>query len=134
MFTLHLLSRLVVGLLTVWVIYSSLGTFFGVGIYFPFTITEANEIPEHRWQSVRIGVFLAFAYYGVMYIFYESKKVYPIHFLKVLLLSLSFSGLVIFYRTDVELNEYLVLISWFAFGLITHFASQPSIRRYFSKK
>jgi len=55
---IRLLSKIVIICLILWAVYASLSAFFGVQIYFPFRLAEAESIPYHRWQSVRVAMFL----------------------------------------------------------------------------
>ena len=132
--SINLVAKIIATLLTVWATYTAISTFFGINFYFPFRLAESEPIPEHRWQSVRIGVCLTFAYYGVLYIMKASKPVYPIHFLKVFLFMLTFSGLILFWQDRVETSEYNILALWFLCAVILHLASRPNIKRYFSRK
>lgn len=130
----NIISKSVVFLLSAWAICAALTAFFGVTIYFPFSIAEEGEIPQHRWQSVRIGVALTFSYYGIIYLFNGSKAAYPIDFLKVFLFMLCFSGVFLFTRSGVESSEYLILLFWFMCATAMHLASRPQFKRYFSKR
>ncbi|MCH1475233.1 MAG: hypothetical protein L7W94_06140, partial [Alphaproteobacteria bacterium] len=44
-------ANLLVGLLTLWAIYSIISNFVGVTVYFPFNLAVEQDIPYHRWQS-----------------------------------------------------------------------------------
>ena len=83
-------ANLLVGLLTLWAIYSIVSTFVGVTVYFPFNLAIEQDIPYHRWQSVRLALFATFAFYGFMHLLHGSREVYPVHFLKTYLFALSF--------------------------------------------
>lgn len=131
---ISLTAKIIAGLLTVWAIYTAISAFLGIAIYFPLRVAEGEPIPEHRWQSVRVAVCLTFAYYGIMYLLRASKEVYPVHFLKVFLFMVSFSGLIFFRRAGVEPSEYNILALWFMCAVVLHLASRPHLRRYFSKK
>lgn len=128
------ISKLAVFLLSVWAICAALTAFFGITIYFPFSIAEGGEIPQHRWQSVRIGVALTFSYYGILYLFNGSKAVYPIEFLKVFLYMVCISGIILFSKAGVGGSEYLILLFWFLCATAMHLASRPQFKRYFSKR
>lgn len=128
------ISKSMVFLLCTWAICAALAAFFDVTIYFPFRIAEHGEIPQHRWQSVRIGVALTFSYYGIIYLFNGSKLIYPIQFLTVFLYMLCLSGFLLFTKAGVRLNEYLILLFWFICAAVMHLASKPKFKRYFSRR
>ena len=68
------LAKFIVGLLSLWAVAFIIAEIIGVTIYFPFTIVEKQEIPYHRITSIRLAVFLTFAYFGFRYLFFQSEK------------------------------------------------------------
>ncbi|MCH2564127.1 MAG: hypothetical protein MK129_05270, partial [SAR116 cluster bacterium] len=64
--------NLLVGLPTLWAIYSIVSNFVGVTVYFPFNLAIEQDIPYHRWQSVRLALFATFAFYGFMHLLHGS--------------------------------------------------------------
>ena len=131
---LQLISKLMVGVLALWAVYASVTAFFGISVYFPLRLADAEPIPYHRWQSARISVFLTFAYFAVIHLVNGSQEMYPVKFLEVYLSILTFVGTVIFVQQDVEPSEYLVVLFFGACAFILHMASRPTFRRYFSRK
>jgi hypothetical protein len=117
-----------------WAICAVVTTLFGVTVYFPFRVAGADSVPEHRWQSVRLSVFLIFAYYAVIHLVNGSRAVYPIHFLKVYLSVLTVVGAVVFIRAGVPTHEYVVLLFFIICTMFIHYASKPRFRKYFAKK
>ena len=95
------LAKIIIGILSLWALGFIIAEIMGVTIYFPFTIVEKQEIPYHRITSVRLAVFLTFAYFGFRYIFFQTEKLYPIQFLDIYLKSLTISGLFVFYSMKV---------------------------------
>ena len=126
------LSKVLVGILSLWALFIIISEIMGVTVYFPFNFVEREEIPYHRINSVRLSVFLTFIYFGVRYLFWQSEKLYPIQFLDVFLKSLTLCGLFVFYSMNVELREYYFVIFFFIVSTITHFASRNKIRSYFN--
>ena len=61
------LAKIIIGLLSLWAIVFVIAEIMGVTIYFPLNIVERQEIPYHRVASVRLSVFLTFAYFGFRY-------------------------------------------------------------------
>ena len=127
----QLFSKIIITLLTLLGIAILVGEIFNLHIYFPLNLAENNEIPYHRMQSIRLSTIVAFVYFGIRYIFWQSIKMYPIQFLNIYLKSLAICSLLVFYSFQVEFNEYYFVIFFFVVALILHFASRPEIRRYF---
>ena len=69
--------------LAAWAVFIAVSVFFGITIYFPFIISEQESIPYHRWQTVRIAVFLTFAYFAIIHLIRGSRELYPITFLEI---------------------------------------------------
>ena len=130
----QLLSKILIILLTLLGIAILVGEIFNLHIYFPLNVAENNEIPYHRMQSIRLSTIVAFVYFGVRYIFWQSIKMYPIQFLNIYLKSLAVCSLLVFYSFQVETREYYFVLFFFVVAIILHFASRPEIRRYFRHK
>ena len=128
----QLLSKIIITLLTLLGIAILVGEIFNLHIYFPINLAENNEIPYHRMQSIRLSTIVAFVYFGVRYIFWQSIKMYPIQFLNIYLKSLTLCSLFVFYSFQVELGEYYFVLFFFVVSIILHFASRPEIKKYFS--
>ena len=126
------LAKFIIGLLSLWAVVFITAEIIGVTIYFPFTIVEKQELPYHRITSVRLAVFLTFAYFGFRYIFFQSEKLYPIQFLEIYLKSLTVCCLFVFYTSLVEFREYYFVLFLFIVSLILHYASRNKIRSYFN--
>ena len=126
------LAKFIIGLLSLWAVAFIIAEIIGVTIYFPFTVVEKQEIPDHRITSVRLAVFLPVAYFGFRYLFFQSEKLYPIQFLEIYIKSLTVCCLFVFYTSQVEFREYYFILFLFIVSLILHFASRNKIRNYFN--
>ena len=126
--------KLLIIFLTGWTLFISVSTFFGTTIYFPFKISEVEFIPYHRWQSVRIAVFLTFSYFAIMYLFNKGKEYLPIQFLAIYLKILTIVGCIMFYKADVQNSEYFVLLFFGLSSVIIDLSRGTKSRKYFSKK
>ena len=126
------LAKLIIGLLSLWALASIIAEIIGVTIYFPFNVVERQERPYHRVTSVRLSVFLTFAYFGFRYLFFQSEKLFPIQFLDIYIKSLTICGFFIFYTSKVEIKEYYFVLFFFIVSIILHFASRNKIRSYFN--
>ena len=126
------LAKIMIGLLSLWALSSVIAEIMGVTIYFPLNIVEKQEIPYHRVASVRLSVFLTFAYFGFRYLFFQSEKLFPIQFLDIYLKSLTICGFFVFYTSQVEFREYYFVLFFLIVSIIIHFASRNKIRSYFN--
>ena len=109
---MRLIAKLLVTAMVIWLLSVIICGLLGISIQFPFTIVDEGEIAYHRLQTIRISLFLTVAYYGLQYLLGFTKEVYPINFVKVYIFNMCIVGLALFYRLNVEREEYLVLAFW----------------------
>ena len=77
----RILSKIIISLLALWAIVRCfIAELLGVTIYFPFNIVERQEVPYHRLTSLRLSIFLTFAYFGFRYIFFKQKNYIQFNF------------------------------------------------------
>ncbi len=131
---MRLFAKLLVSALVIWLLIVSITGLLGVSIQFPFTVIEEGEIAYHRWQTLRIALFLTIGYYGLQYVLGFSKEVFPISFVKIYIFNMCIVGLALFYRLNVDREEYLILAFWLAFLVIINIATTNRYRRLFKKK
>ena len=131
---MRLFAKILVIIMVIWLLSVVICGLLGVSIQFPLTIIEEGEIAYHRWQTIRIALFLTVAYYGLQYVLGFTKEVYPINFVKVYIFNMCIVGLALFYRLNVEREEYLVLAFWLLFLAILNIATANRYRRLFNKK
>ena len=131
---MRLIAKLLVTAMVMWLLSVIICGLLGVSIQFPFTIVDEGEIAYHRLQTIRISLFLTIAYYGLQYVLGFTKEVYPINFVKVYIFNMCIVGLALFYRLNVEREEYLVLAFWLLFLVILNIATTNRYRRLFKKK
>ena len=131
---MRFLAKLLVVAMVIWLLSVVICGLFGISIQFPFTIIKEGEIAYHRWQTIRIALFLTVAYYGLQYVLNLTKEVYPINFVKVYIFNMCIVGLVLFYRLNVEREEYLVIAFWLLFLALLNVATANRYRRLFRKK
>lgn len=129
---LRFISKTLVLVLALWAILLGICAVLGIQIYFPFTIAEENEIPYFRMQAVRIAVFMTFVYYAYMYLVNAAKEVYPIHFLKIFMISVGISSFVFTYQYNASLSNYIIATFFLLCGLVFHLVSKPEIKKYFT--
>ena len=131
---MRLIAKLLVTAMVMWLLSVIICGLLGVSIQFPFTVVDEGEIAYHRLQTIRISLFLTIAYYGLQYVLGFTKEVYPINFVKVYIFNMCIVGLALFYRLNVEREEYLVLAFWLFFLAILNIATTNRYRRLFKKK
>ena len=131
---MRLFAKLLVAAMVIWLLSVVICGLLGVSIQFPFTLIEEGEIAYHRLQTLRIALFLTVSYYGLQYVLDLAKQVYPINFVKVFIFNMCIVGLALFYRLDVDREEYLVLAFWLLFLAILNIATANRYRRLFKKK
>ena len=131
---MRLFAKILVIAMVIWLLSVVICSLLGVSIQFPFTILEEGDIAYHRWQTIRIALFLTVAYYGLQYVLGFTKEVYTINFVKVYIFNMCIVGLALFYRLNVEREEYLVLAFWLLFLVILNIATTNRYRRLFKKK
>jgi hypothetical protein len=131
---MRLIAKLLVTAMVIWLLIVIICGLLGISIQFPFTILDEGEIAYHRLQTIRISLFLTVAYYGLQYVLGFTKEVYPINFVKVYIFNMCIVGLALFYRLNVEREEYLVLAFWLLFLAILNIATTDRYRRLFKKK
>ena len=129
---LHLIGKILVLILSFFAIFLGICAVLGIQIYFPFNLDEGKEIPYHRMQSVRVAVFITFSFYGILYLINSIKEVYPIHFLKVFMISFGFSSMIFSFQAEAGKIEIILAIFYLCCGLVFHLISKPALRKYFT--
>lgn len=129
---LRIISKLLALILSLFVIFLGICAFLGIQIYFPFNVAEGKEIPYHRMQSVRVAVFMTFTFYSCLYLINSIKEVFPIHFLKVFIISFGITSLIFSIKGEEGITEIIIAIFFLICGLIFHLVSKPAIRKYFT--
>ena len=129
---LRLLANAVIAFFVLWTLAVSVAKFIGVTIHFPWIISD--EIPLHRLHTLRIAIFLTFAHFGVLHLFGKNQEYLPIHFLSQFLFYLVMSGVIIFYKNELPVREYWILVLFTIVWLLTVIAAKPLIRDYFKNK
>jgi len=108
---MKIMAKLIVTLFTLFSIILIVGFVYNFSIVFPFTITnDIKDVPEHRLQAVRLATAATFAYFGIRYLFFTTTKLYPVQFLGIFLFFLATIGGIVFYKFQLSLIEYPVLL------------------------
>ena len=128
------MAKVVIALLTTYCIIVIIAYFYNISITFPFSVSEGSHVPEHRLKAIRLSVFATFIFFAAHYLFYGSKKFYPIQILAVLIFNLTIFGTVTFYIEEANTVEFLQLIFYIPASLILYNASKPEVRNIFKKR
>ena len=132
---MRILAKLLIILLTLFALVTIIGFIFNFSVVFPFTITDdIHDIPEFRLQAVRLAAAATFAYFGVRYIFFQTTKLYPIQFMGIFLFFLGLLGIIVVYKFQLPLSEYLVSIFFLLTSIVLYQAGKPEFRNYFRHK
>ena len=129
---MRIVANIVIGLLITWALGVSCLAFLDITIHWPWIITETDSeaIPFHRLQAIRIGVMLTFSYYGLLHLIGKSQQFYPLHFLTTYLFYMLLSGLIIFYRRDVLMEDWSPLVFFSVCLILCYVAARPKVSKY----
>ena len=131
---MRILVVVLVAVLCLWAIFAVALNFLGIDIYWPFYVASEEPIPHHRLLVARNGVFLTFAFYGLMFLRNSYEKVYPIHFLKMYLLMTAIAGSLVYIKLEIyALEEIFSLVVLLVCSIVIHIGSKFSYRRYFTE-
>ena len=132
---MRFLSKIIVIFLSIFALFIIFGFIFNFSVVFPFTITDnLHDVPESRLQAVRLATASTFAYFGLRYIFFQTTKLYPIQFMGIFLFFLGSMGVIVIYKFQLSLSEYLVSIFFLLTSIVLYQAGKPEFRNYFKKK
>ena len=126
------IANCVIALVMIWALGVSFLAFLDITIHWPWIITETDTeaIPFHRLQAIRIGVMLTFSYYGLLHLIGKSQQFYPLHFLTTYLFYMLLSGLIIFYRRDVLMKDWVPLVFFGICLILCYVAAKPKVNKY----
>ena len=129
----RVLAKIIVSLLTIYCISVMVAYFYNISITFPFFLSEGTHVPEHRLKAIRLSLFATFAFFAFHYLFYSSKKFYPIQVMAVMLFSLTIFGTLSFSIEEAEAVEFLQLLVWVPVSLILYKVTKPDFKNIFKK-
>ena len=126
------IANTVIALMMIWALGVSFLAFLDITVHWPWVITETDTeaIPFHRLQAIRIGVLLTFSYYGLLHLIGKSQQFYPLHFLTTYLFYMLLSGLIIFYRRDVLMEDWSPLVFFSVCLILCYVAARPKVSKY----
>ena len=131
---LRLTANVIIFLFVAWTASVSIAAFLDITVYFPWVISSIEEIPLHRLQAIRISIFLTFSHYGVLHLIGLNREHAPIDFLVKYLFYLNLAGCIIFYKSNVAVQEYAIIAVFILLWLLSVIASRPLNRGNFKNK
>ena len=129
----RVLAKIIVSLLTIYCISVIVAYFYNISITFPFFLSEGTHVPEHRLKAIRLSLFATFAFFAFNYLFYGSKKFYPVQVMAVMIFSLTIFGTLSFSIEEAEAVEFLQLLVWVPVSLILYKVTKPDFKNIFKK-
>jgi hypothetical protein len=115
--------KILLGLLATWATSIVILGFFDLQIYFPFNIGSAQDIPYHRWQTVRFTTFLTISYFIIRFIS-GSRPVSALGVLDMFFKIMVVVGIINFWIADVLWDEWGVLVFFVIVSVMLHRAAK----------
>ena len=115
--------KILLGLLATWATSIVILGFFDLQIYFPFNIGSAQDIPYHRWQTVRFTTFLTMSYFIIRFVS-GSRPVSALSVLDMFFKIMVFVGIINFWIADVLWDEWGVLVFFVIVSVMVHRAAK----------
>ena len=129
----RVLAKIIVSLLTIYCISVIVAYFYNISITFPFFLSEGTHVPEHRLKAIRLSLFATFTFFAFHYLFYGSKKFYPVQVMAVMIFSLTIFGTLSFSIEEAEAVEFLQLLVWIPVSLLLYKVTKPDFKNIFKK-
>ena len=129
----RVLAKIIVSLLTIYCISVIVAYFYNISITFPFFLSEGTHVPEHRLKAIRLSLFATFTFFAFHYLFYGSKKFYPVQVMAVMIFSLTIFGTISFSIEEAEAVEFLQLLVWVPVSLILYKVTKTDVKNIFKK-
>ena len=129
----RVLAKIIVSLLTIYCISVIVAYFYNISITFPFFLSEGTHVPEHRLKAIRLSLFATFTFFAFHYLFYGSKKFYPVQVMAVMIFSLTIFGTLSFPIEEAEAVEFLQLLVWVPVSLILYKVTKTDVKNIFKK-
>jgi predicted membrane chloride channel (bestrophin family) len=130
----RVLAKIIVSLLTIYCISVIVAYFYNISITFPFFLSEGTHVPEHRLKAIRLSLFATFTFFAFHYLFYGSKKFYPVQVMAVMIFSLTIFGTLSFSIEEAEAVEFLQLLVWVPVSLVLYKAQRLILKIFLKNK
>ncbi len=117
-----------------WSIFITILSVIGEPVYFYPTENNSNEAPVHRFEVLRLSMFLTFAYFALMHVLQPDKKFSASHVLISMLTFMVLVGSVVSVTKNFLFGEFGYLVAIGLSAIAIFFASRPRVRRYFARR
>lgn len=124
--------KILLSLLGVWALATVALGLFHLQVYFPFNIGSAEDIPYHRWQTVRFTTFLTISYFIFRFVV-GLRPVSALYVLDMFFKFLVFFAVINFWVADVLIKEWGVLLFFITVSFIIHRTTKKSRGKMFVK-
>ena len=112
-------TKIILGALGVWACCIVLLGFFKLQIYFPFNIGSTDELPYHRWQTVRFSTFLTIAYFIFRYVG-GSRPVSALAVINIFFRIMAIIAIILFWTEGALIKEWGVIVFFVLLSLLLH--------------
>ena len=129
----RIVAKIIVALLTVYCLPVIVAYFYNISITFPFSLSEGTDVPEHPLKAILLSLFATFTFFAFHYLFYGSKKFYPIQVMTVMLFRLTIFGTLSLSIEEAVAVEILQLLVWVPVSLVLYNAAKTDFKNIFQK-
>jgi len=112
-------TKIIIGALGVWACIVVFLGLFKLQIHFPFNLGATDEIPYHRWQTVRFSTFLTISYYIFRYVA-GSRPVSALAVINVFFKIMVLMAIILFWTEGVLIREWGVIVFFGFVSLLLH--------------
>ena len=103
-------------------------------LFIPMQGEPDGETVEQRGEVLRLTLFLQFAYFALLHVFAEKRKVSAGHVLVTAMSCITIIGLVKILTSDSVHRDVEYIFSFGIAAVAIFLGSRPRVRRYFSKR
>ena len=103
-------------------------------LFVPMQGEPDGETVEQRGEVLRLTLFLQFAYFALLHVFAEKRKVSAGHVLVTAMSCITIIGLVKILTSDSVHRDIVYIFSFGIAAVAIFLGSRPRVRRYFSKR
>ena len=103
-------------------------------LFVPVQGQPDGETIEQRGEVLRLTLFLQFAYFALLHVFADSRKVSAGHVLVTTMSCITFIGLVKIFTSGSLSRDAAYVVAFGVAALAIFLGSRPRVRRYFSKR
>ena len=103
-------------------------------LFIPLQGQPDSQTIEQRGEVLRLTLFLQFAYFSLLHVFAEKRKISAGHVLVTAMTCITLVGLVKISMLESVSNDLGYVLAFALAALIIFLGSRPTVRRYFKKR